>query len=151
MADVGISIIIASTLQDPLAFLHFSSPLCCRNALRPPHLVSLFSAKSRTTKKAQERIFFFQTAHECPEIKKCVWGPEDHKDHVLYVRPNTHLKLTVSHVSYICSESLVILLYDYKTSSQGATCHIFDQIDHQVMDRSWIGKIHQQLTMSHMS
>ena len=40
-----------------------------------------------------------------------------------YIVSDKHLKLTVSHVSYICmnkteshSESLVILLYDYKTS-----------------------------------
>ena len=42
-----------------------------------------------------------------------------------YIVSDTHLKHTVSHVSYICmnktqshSESFVILLYDYKTSSQ---------------------------------
>ena len=42
-----------------------------------------------------------------------------------YIVSDKHLKLTVSHVSYICmnktqchSESLAILLYDYKKSSQ---------------------------------
>ena len=55
------------------------------------------------------------------------WTPPPPPPYVgqFYIVSDTHLKHTVSHVSYICmnktqshSESFVILLYDYKTSSQ---------------------------------